>query len=53
MIATPSATPVRVTTNNTLQLDTEGWKQAFTVGAAAMAIVFIILGVIFGLRKLL
>ncbi|MHB9032399.1 MAG: hypothetical protein ACYC6L_05070 [Anaerolineae bacterium] len=53
LFATPTATPVRVTTTNTLQLDTEGWKQAFIVGAAAMGLVFVILGIIFGLRKLL
>jgi len=52
-LATPTPTPVRVTSSNTLQLDTAGWKQAFVVGVIAMAIVFAILGVIFGLRRLL
>ncbi|MCE5258826.1 MAG: hypothetical protein LLG44_07150 [Chloroflexi bacterium] len=52
-IATATPTPVRVTSQNTLQLDTEGWKQAFIVGATAMGVVFLILGIIFGLRRLL
>ncbi len=52
-LATPTHTPVRVTFSNAPQLDTEGWKQAFRVGALSMAIVFVIVAVILGLRRLL
>ena len=52
-IATPTPTPVRVIARDTLQLDTEGWKQAFIVGASAMGVVFVILGVAFALRRLI
>jgi len=51
--ATPTPTPIRVTPNNTLQLDTDGWKQAFLIGAGAMAVIFVVLGILFGLRKLI
>jgi hypothetical protein len=52
-IPTPTPTPVRAIASNTLQLDTAGWKQAFVVGASAMGVVFIILGLVFALRRLI
>ena len=52
-ISTPTPTPVRAVARDTLQLDTEGWKQAFVVGASAMGVVFVILGLAFALRRLI
>lgn len=52
-ISTPTPTPVRAIARDTLQLDTEGWKQAFIVGASAMGVVFMILGLAFALRRLI
>lgn len=52
-IATPTPTPVRAVARDTLQLDTGGWKQAFVVGASAMGVVFVILGLAFALRRLI
>jgi len=53
VFATATPTPVYATMRDTLQLDTEGWKHAFTVGAGAMGVVFVVLGIIFALRRLL
>jgi hypothetical protein len=52
-ISTLTPTPVRAIARDTLQLDTEGWKQAFIVGASAMGVVFVILGLAFALRRLI
>jgi hypothetical protein len=52
-ISTPTPTLVRAVARDTLQLDTEGWKQAFIVGASAMGVVFVILGLAFALRRLI
>ncbi|MHB1355593.1 MAG: hypothetical protein ACYCZF_06420 [Anaerolineae bacterium] len=52
-ILTPTPTPVRAIARDTLQLDTEGWIQAFIVGASAMGVVFVILGLAFALRRVI
>jgi hypothetical protein len=52
-VSTPTPTIVRAVARDTLQLDTEGWKQAFIVGASAMGVVFVILGLAFALRRLI
>jgi hypothetical protein len=54
-LAQPTVTPTlsRPTQRESLPIDPKSWGQAFVYGAAAMAIVLVLLGIVFGLRKLL
>lgn len=54
-LAVPTATPTlsRPVQREVLPLDPKGWGQAFCFGAAATGAVFILLGIVFGLRRLL
>jgi hypothetical protein len=54
-LSLPTATPTlsRPTTREALPIDPEGWGEAFAFGAAAMGIVFVLLGIVFGIRRLL
>jgi len=51
--ATPTPTLSRPVRSEPLPIDPKGWGQAFCFGAAAMGVVFILLGIVFGLRRLL
>lgn len=53
--ATPTATPVRGQAEDSgkLPLNPANWRQAFVYGAVAMGAVFILLGIVFGVRRLL
>ena len=53
--ATPTATPVRGQADDSgkLPLNPANWRQAFIYGAAAMGAVFVLLGIVFGVRRLL
>lgn len=51
--ATPTPTLSRPTERQILPIDPEGWGQAFLFGALAMGAVFLLLGIVFGLRRLL
>ncbi len=55
ILSMPSPTPTvnRPRQRDPLQLDTQGWTQSFCYGAVAMGLVFVLLGIVFGLRKLL
>lgn len=54
-LSRPTVTPtlVRVVQQEQLPIDPSGWGQAFCFGAAAMGLVFVVLGIVFGLRRLL
>ncbi len=54
-LAVPTMTPTlsRPVQREVLPLDPKGWAQAFCFGAAATGAVFILLGIVFGLRRLL
>jgi hypothetical protein len=56
-LAVPTVTPTPnrpvQQRGETLPLDPKGWSQAFLFGAAAMGAVFVLLGIVFGLRRLL
>lgn len=54
-LAVPTATPTlsRPVQREVLPLDPKGWGQAFCFGAVAMGAVFVLLGIVFGLRRLL
>jgi len=54
-LALPTATPTlsRPVPREVLPLDPKGWAQAFCFGAVAMGAVFVLLGIVFGLRRLL
>jgi len=51
----PTVTPTisRPTQKTSLPVDPESWGQAFVYGAAAMGIVFVLVGIVFGIRRLL
>jgi hypothetical protein len=51
----PSPTPtiVRRVQTEKLPIEPRSWGQAFCFGAAAMGVVFVVLGIVFGLRRLL
>jgi hypothetical protein len=53
--ATPTATLIRTTGDDgdSLPLNPANWREAFIYGAAAMGAVFILLGIVFGVRRLL
>lgn len=50
---TPTPTLSRPDQRNPLPVDPEGWGQAFCFGSLAMGAVFVLLGIVFGLRRLL
>lgn len=50
---TPTPTLSRPQQRNVLPVDPKGWSQAFCSGALAMGAVFLLLGIVFGLRRLL
>jgi len=54
-LAMPTVTPTlsRPSQRQVFPVNPEGWGQAFVFGAGAMAAVFLLLGIVFGLRKLL
>jgi len=54
-LSMPTATPTlsRPQQRQTLPIDPKGWPQAFCSGALAMGAVFALLGIVFGLRRLL
>lgn len=52
-MATATPTLSRPVKQEPLPLDPKSWGQAFCFGAAAMGVVFIMLGIVFGLRRLL
>ncbi len=54
-LAMPSPTPtlVRPAQKEVFPMDPKGWSQAFCFGALAMGAVFVLLGIVFGLRRLL
>jgi hypothetical protein len=53
-IAGATATPtLSVPSQRDPLIDTEGWDQAFLLGAASMGIVFVLLGLIFAIRSLI
>jgi hypothetical protein len=54
-LSMPSPTPTlsRPVSREPLPLDFKGWGEAFCFGAVAMGAVFILLGIVFGLRRLL
>jgi len=51
----PTLTPtiVRAVQKQELPIEPRTWGQAFCFGAAAMGAVFVVLGIVFGLRRLL
>ncbi len=52
----PTVTPTierRIQATEELPIDPRTWGQSFCFGAAAMGIVFVVLGIVFGLRRLL
>jgi hypothetical protein len=51
----PTVTPTlsRPTQKQVLPINPKGWGQAFAFGAAAMAVVLVLVGIVFGLRRLL
>lgn len=51
--ATATPTLSRPIRSEPLPIDPKGWGQAFCFGAAAMGVVFVLLGIVFGLRRLL
>ena len=51
--ATATPTLSRPVRSEPLPIDPKSWGQAFCFGAAAMGIVFVLLGIVFGLRRLL
>ncbi len=51
--ATPTPTLSRPTERQILPVDPESWGQAFVFGALAMGAVFLLLGIVFGIRRLL
>ena len=54
-LSMPTVTPTlsRPEQRNQLPIDPESWGQSFIYGGAAMGAVFILLGIVFGLRRLL
>lgn len=54
-LSRPTTTPtlVRAVQQEQLPIEPRSWGQAFCFGAAAMGIVFVVLGIVFGLRRLL
>ena len=52
-VATPTPTISRPKNTSPLPIDPEGWGQSFVFGAAAMAAVFVLFGIVLGLRRLL
>lgn len=54
-LSMPTVTPTlsRPSQRQVLPVNPEGWGQAFLFGAGAMGAVFLLLGIVFGLRKLL
>jgi len=54
-LSMPTATPTlsRPQQSQALPVDPKGWSQAFCSGALAMGAVFVLLGIVFGLRRLL
>ena len=52
-VPTPTPTLSRSTQSETLPLDPKGWGQAFLFGAVAMGVVFLVLGIVLGLRRLI
>jgi len=54
-LAQPSPTPTlsRVIPENELPVDPKGWPQAFCYGSLATGAVFVLLGIVFGVRRLL
>ena len=50
---TPTPTLSRPDQGRELPLDPEGWAQAFIFGGATMGAIFVLLGIVFGLRRLL
>jgi hypothetical protein len=50
---TPTPTLSRPERQSTLPVDPESWIESFTFGAVATGAVFIVLGIVFGLRRLL
>jgi len=49
---TPTPTLSRPQQRQALQIDSKGWYEAFCSGALAMGAVFVLLGIVFGLRRL-
>ena len=54
-LSMPTSTPTlsRPDQRNPLPVDPKGWGQAFCFGSLAMGAVFVLLGIVFGLRRLL
>jgi len=54
-LSVPTATPTlsRPVRNSALPIDPESWLESLAFGAAAMGIVFVVLGIVFGVRRLL
>lgn len=54
-LSMPTVTPTlsRPEQESELPIDPETWGQSFVYGGAAMAVVFVLLGVVFGIRRLL
>ena len=54
-LSMPTVTPTlsRPEQESELPIDPETWGQSFVYGGAAMAAVFVLLGVVFGIRRLL
>ncbi len=54
-LAVPTATPTlsRPSGQQDLPVDPEGWKQSLVYGAVAMGAVFVVLGAVLGLRRLI
>ena len=52
---TPTPTLQRpvVERNLPLNIDPTGWDESFAMGGAAMLAIFVLLGIVFGLRRLL
>jgi hypothetical protein len=50
---TPTPTLSRPERQSTLPVDPESWIESFTFGAVATGTVFVVLGIVFGLRRLL
>ncbi|MBN1401321.1 MAG: hypothetical protein JXA74_10825, partial [Anaerolineae bacterium] len=52
-LASPTPTLSRPRQRDALPVDPENWGQAFMFGAASMGAVFLLLGIVFGIRRLL
>jgi len=51
--ATPTPTLNAPVQRNDLPVDPTGWGESFLMGGAAMAAIFVLLGIVFGIRRLL